>query len=121
MRIFSILFSFCFYLSLTGQVDTIKPTIYTFGGSISANTNGFSLIPTFSLGLCLLLIMEAKESGEAALEKGLAKAISYGVLFLANPDLPKRFELDAPLNQADRMTMFGGGEQGYTDYPYLAQ
>ncbi|MFZ1582899.1 MAG: hypothetical protein WAT26_17255 [Saprospiraceae bacterium] len=50
MRIFSILFSFCFYLSLTGQVDTIKPTIYTFGGSISANTNGFSLIPTFSLG-----------------------------------------------------------------------
>ncbi|HMT69651.1 MAG TPA: alkene reductase [Saprospiraceae bacterium] len=62
-----------------------------------------------------------KESGEAALEKGLAKAISYGVLFLANPDLPKRFELDAPLNQADRMTMFGGGEQGYTDYPFLAQ
>ena len=50
MRIFSILFSFCFHLSLAGQADTIKPTIYTFGGSISANTNGFSLIPTFSLG-----------------------------------------------------------------------
>ncbi|MCP2040781.1 2,4-dienoyl-CoA reductase-like NADH-dependent reductase (Old Yellow Enzyme family) [Neisseria sp. HSC-16F19] len=39
--------------------------------------------------------------------------------FLANPDLPKRFELDAELNQADRNTMFGGGEQGYIDYPSL--
>lgn len=45
--------------------------------------------------------------------------IAYGVAFLANPDLPKRFELDAELNQADRNTMFGGGEQGYIDYPSL--
>jgi N-ethylmaleimide reductase len=60
-----------------------------------------------------------KETGEAELEKGIAKAISYGVLFLANPDLPKRFELNAELNQADRMTMFGGNEKGYTDYPFV--
>ena len=42
-----------------------------------------------------------------------------GTLFLANPDLPKRFELDAALNQADRATMFGGGAAGYIDYPLL--
>ncbi len=60
-----------------------------------------------------------RETGEQELEKGIAKMISYGVLFLANPDLPKRFELNAALNQPDRATMYGGGEKGYTDYPTL--
>ncbi len=59
------------------------------------------------------------ETGEAELEKGIAKMIAYGALFIANPDLPKRFELKASLNQPDKATMFGGGEQGYTDYPFL--
>lgn len=60
-----------------------------------------------------------KETGEALLESGIADIISYGALFLANPDLPKRFELNAELNQPDRATMFGGGEKGYTDYSFL--
>lgn len=60
-----------------------------------------------------------KASAEAELEKGIAKLVSFGTLFLANPDLPKRFELDAELNQPDRATMFGGGAQGYIDYPSL--
>ncbi len=62
-----------------------------------------------------------RESGEAALEKGIAKMISYGTLFLANPDLPRRFEINAELNQADRATMYGGKDQGYIDYPFLNQ
>lgn len=60
------------------------------------------------------------ETGEQELEKGIAKVISYGVLFLANPDLPKRFELNAELNQPDRATMYGGQDAGYIDYPFLA-
>lgn len=60
-----------------------------------------------------------RESGEKELERGIAKIISYGALFLANPDLPKRFELNAELNSPDRATMYGGGEKGYTDYPTL--
>jgi N-ethylmaleimide reductase len=60
-----------------------------------------------------------RETGEAALEKGMANMISFGTLFLANPDLPKRFELNAELNQADRATMYGGQDQGYIDYPFL--
>jgi N-ethylmaleimide reductase len=60
-----------------------------------------------------------KESGEAELEKGIAKMVSYGSLFLANPDLPRRFELNAQLNAPDGATMYGGGEKGYTDYPSL--
>jgi N-ethylmaleimide reductase len=61
-----------------------------------------------------------KETGEAELEKGIAKLISYGALFLANPDLPKRFELNAGLNEPDRATMYGGKDEGYIDYPFLA-
>ncbi|MEI7423191.1 MAG: alkene reductase [Prolixibacteraceae bacterium] len=62
-----------------------------------------------------------RETGEAELEKGIAKLISYGALFLANPDLPKRFELNAELNQPDRATMYGGQDHGYIDYPFLNQ
>ena len=60
-----------------------------------------------------------RETGEETLQKGLATLISYGTLFLSNPDLPKRFEIDAELNQADRATMYGGNDQGYIDYPFL--
>ena len=60
-----------------------------------------------------------KDSGEAELGKGIAKIISYGSLFLANPDLPERFKLNAELNVPDGATMYGGGEKGYTDYPFL--
>lgn len=62
-----------------------------------------------------------RETGEAELERGIAHLISYASLFLANPDLPKRFELNAELNQPDRATMFGGADQGYIDYPFLNQ
>lgn len=60
-----------------------------------------------------------RETGEAELEKGIAKLISFGTLFLANPDLPKRFELNAELNTLDATTMYGGNDKGYIDYPFL--
>jgi len=60
-----------------------------------------------------------KASAEAELEKGIASLISFGTLFLANPDLPIRFEKEATLNEPDRATMFGGGAHGYVDYPFL--
>jgi N-ethylmaleimide reductase len=59
-----------------------------------------------------------RETGEAELEKGIAKMISYGSSFIANPDLPERFEQGAELKQPDPATMYGGGEKGYTDYPF---
>lgn len=62
-----------------------------------------------------------RETGEQELEKGIAKVISYGTLFLANPDLPKRFDLNAELNKPDKATMYGGGAHGYTDYPFLGE
>ena len=60
-----------------------------------------------------------RETGEQELEKGIAKLISFGVPFIANPDLPKRFEINAELSEPDRNTFYGGNEKGYTDYPSL--
>lgn len=60
-----------------------------------------------------------KETAEELLDKGMVKLVSFGASFLANPDLPKRFETNASLNEPDRATMFGGSEKGYTDYPFL--
>lgn len=64
--------------------------------------------------------------GQRYLAEGWADAIAYGKLFIANPDLPERFKRIArgesvPLNAPDISTFYGGGPQGYTDYPALAR
>jgi 2,4-dienoyl-CoA reductase-like NADH-dependent reductase (Old Yellow Enzyme family) len=61
-----------------------------------------------------------KESAEDAINSGLADAASFGRDFIANPDLPKRFALNAPLNEAHPETFYAPGEEGYLDYPFLA-
>lgn len=61
-----------------------------------------------------------KETAELVVSKGLADLVSFGRLFIANPDLPKRFEQNAALNSPDFATFYGGSEKGYTDYPALA-
>lgn len=49
-----------------------------------------------------------------------ADLVAYGRLFLANPDLPTRFELDASLNKYNRETFYTSDPVvGYTDYPFL--
>ncbi|KAI3812248.1 hypothetical protein L1987_16955 [Smallanthus sonchifolius] len=61
-----------------------------------------------------------RENGNDAIAQERADLIGYGRLFLANPDLPKRFELDAPLNKYERDTFYTGDPVvGYTDYPFL--
>jgi N-ethylmaleimide reductase len=62
-----------------------------------------------------------RDSAEAWLEQGKADLIAFGRKFLANPDLPERFRLHAPLNPDDPTTYYGGGAKGYTDYPTLGQ
>ena len=59
-------------------------------------------------------------SGNAAIGRGEADLVAYGVFFLANPDLPERFRRNAPLNAPDYATFYTGEEKGYTDYPLLA-
>ena len=60
-----------------------------------------------------------KETAEALLAKGEADAAAFGILFIANPDLPLRFAKNAALNMPDPETFYAIGSVGYTDYPFL--
>lgn len=60
-----------------------------------------------------------KQRAASTLAEGDADLVSFGALFLANPDLPARLAHDAPLNEPDRASFYGGGAKGYTDYPML--
>ncbi len=60
------------------------------------------------------------ETAEAALAKGEADLISFGVPFIGNPDLPRRFAENAPLAAANPKLYYTPGARGYIDYPALA-
>ncbi|HAX79240.1 MAG TPA: alkene reductase [Cyanobacteria bacterium UBA11372] len=65
-----------------------------------------------------------KSKGNTVIAAGDADLVSFGKLFISNPDLPQRFAVDAELNQPNPKTFYGMGDnnldQGYTDYPALA-
>ncbi|HEY8355203.1 MAG TPA: alkene reductase [Methylophilaceae bacterium] len=60
-----------------------------------------------------------RDSANAAIAEGRVDLVAFGVPFIANPDLVERFRLNAPLNEADPSTFYGGSEKGYIDYPTL--
>jgi N-ethylmaleimide reductase len=83
--------------------DSIGPQLKAaFGGVFIAN-EGFT-----------------QASAEKIVAAGKADAMAFSKLFIANPDLPKRFALGAPLNEWKSDTFYSGGADGYVDYPSLA-
>src|SRR3954447_6340109 len=95
------------YLSVLADpsTDLVQRLRKEFGGVLVAN-DGFAEVTT-------------RESAQAVLDADLADAVAVGRLFLANPDLPERWRTGADLNQPDTTTFYGGGAEGYTDYPAL--
>nr|WP_217346294.1 alkene reductase [Noviherbaspirillum sp. L7-7A]MBV0880696.1 alkene reductase [Noviherbaspirillum sp. L7-7A] len=61
-----------------------------------------------------------RDSAEQVIASGEADAVAFGQLFIANPDLPQRLRINAPLNQPQPETFYHPGAEGYTDYPALA-
>lgn len=59
------------------------------------------------------------KTAEIAISLGIADLIGFGRMFIANPDLPKRIFLNKELNQPNIKTFYGGGAEGYLDYPVL--
>ena len=86
--------------------DLVQKLRAHFGGPFFANT-GFAAVTT-------------KEAAQALLDEDVADAVVVGRPFLANPDLPERWRRGAELNEPDPDTFYGGGAEGYTDYPSLA-
>lgn len=60
-----------------------------------------------------------KEQANEWLAAGKCDAVAFGIPFIANPDLVKRFAQNAPLNEPDFSTFYGEGPKGYIDYPTL--
>jgi N-ethylmaleimide reductase len=61
-----------------------------------------------------------RDSAETVVASGRADLVSFGDLYIANPDLVARLaQADAPYNERDMATIYSGGAAGYTDYPML--
>ena len=59
------------------------------------------------------------EEAEQAIGSGKLAAVSFGVPFIANPDLVERFKRGCELNTPNPSAFYGKGEAGYNDYPSL--
>ncbi|MFY0479574.1 alkene reductase [Achromobacter marplatensis] len=82
--------------------DSLGPTLKAAFGGVYIGNEGYT-----------------RESAEAAIDAGRVDAVAFGVQYIANPDLTRRFKLDAPLNAPEPSTFYSQGAAGYTDYPAL--
>ena len=108
------------YLYVVEQLEKRRLGILHFMEMAQLPDGVTPLLPEVRQKFSGLIVLNAgynKETAEAAISDGHADAVSFGSLFLANPDLPKRFELNSGLNPPDHATFYGGTEKGYTDYP----
>ncbi len=96
------------YLSILGDPagDLVTDLRKTFGGPTVLNS-GFASVTQLS-------------DVEEILEAGHGDLVAVGREYLANPDLAERWRTGAALNEPDPDTFYGGGAEGYTDYPFLA-
>jgi N-ethylmaleimide reductase len=61
----------------------------------------------------------SREDGIEAIVSGEADLVAFGRPFISNPDLVRRLRENAPLNELRADKLFGGGVEGYVDYPTL--
>ena len=88
------------------RAELIRDLRTRFGGPVIGNT-GFGSVTS-------------KDEAQDVLDEGLADLVAVGRLVIANPDLVERWSTDAPLNEPNQKTFYGGGAEGYTDYPTLS-
>ncbi|NYG54107.1 alkene reductase [Nocardioides perillae] len=93
------------YLSVLAdpRADLVRDLRKRFGGPVVLNS-GFVEVTTL-------------DDVEQVLVEDLADLVAVGRPFLANPDLVERWRTGAALNEPDPATFYGGGAEGYTDYP----
>jgi 2,4-dienoyl-CoA reductase-like NADH-dependent reductase (Old Yellow Enzyme family) len=75
----------------------------------------------FDSGALILAGGQTVESANQLIGAGTVDLVAFGQLFISNPDLVARFEHGWPLAQPDPSTYYGGGAQGYIDYPAYAE
>ena len=106
------------YSHLVDQLER-RAIAYLHVARFPGQVDYFELLrPRFS-GAFLAGVGLTRDSGETLLKEDRADAAVFGVLFIANPDLPERFRRDSALNTPDPDTFYSPGPDGYTDYPSL--
>lgn len=88
------------------RAELVRDLRARFGGPVIGN-DGFGSVTTL-------------QSAQAILAEGLADLVAVGRPVLANPDLVERWRTGAALNEPNRATFYGGGTEGYLDYPTLS-
>ncbi|MGF4046224.1 alkene reductase [Paenarthrobacter nitroguajacolicus] len=78
-----------------------------------------SLRDVWPTAVLVLRYGRTREQIASDIDAGLADIAPLGRFALANPDVVERLRADAPLNEVDHTTLYGGGAVGYTDYPAL--
>jgi N-ethylmaleimide reductase len=87
------------------RAELIRELRTRFGGPVIGN-DGFGAVSSLA-------------SAQAILDEDLADLVAIGRPVLANPDLVRRWQTGAELNEPDQATFYGGHAKGYTDYPTL--
>jgi N-ethylmaleimide reductase len=104
----------CFGLAYLHIVDALEGDIRH-----GANVINLEVLRKAYNGILIVCGGYDQARAEQVIAQGMADAVAFGQLYIANPDLVERFQLNAPLNKPDPATFYGGDEKGYTDYPVL--
>ncbi|XP_071725176.1 putative 12-oxophytodienoate reductase 11 [Rutidosis leptorrhynchoides] len=97
----------------------VEPRMKTAGEKVESHQSLVPMKKAFN-GTFIVAGGYEEEDGNKAIAENRTDLIAYGRRFLSNPDLPKRFEIHAPLNKYDRSTFYTSDPViGYTDYPFL--
>jgi len=91
-------------------------------GDVMGELQGEVLLPVRERyqGVLVANLRYTAAEATAAIGAGQVDAVAFGTAFIANPDLPERIKMGAPLNAPNPSTFYKGGTVGYTDYPFLA-
>jgi N-ethylmaleimide reductase len=89
------------------------------GGSRDAQGLDFHALRHAFKGTWMVNNGYTQEMAIQNIASGYADLVSFGTLYIANPDLVERFKHNQVLNPIDKTTFYGGDAKGYTDYPTL--
>jgi N-ethylmaleimide reductase len=112
------------YFSLIHELDRLNVAYIhviegATGGARDAQDFDFQALRKKFKGAWMVNNGYTREMAIKAISTNHADLVAFGRLYIANPDLVKRFKEDTALNSLDQTTLYGGTEKGYTDYPIL--
>lgn len=107
------------YATLLKAIDPLKLAYVHSMRAPNPDIDVFKLVRDNYHGLSMINGGFTLDMAQAAIESGLADMVSFGTLYISNPDLVERFKQHADLRKPDLGTFYTPGPKGYTDYPSL--